>query len=316
MRSPERGRARPSTTRSRRSRRAGCASIRSRRSSSTSPAPTPTTRLQAIERDIAPLLARHGNEIFLNEPLFRADRGALAAARPRSASTPSSCACSTATTPSSSAPARALDAAGKKRLAAINERLADARHAVQPERARRREGVHAGPRRRGRSRRPARVGAARRRREAAAERGLPGKHVITLSRSSIEPFLQFSTRRDLREKAFEAWIAARRERRRDRQPGDHRRDGRAPRRARAAPRLRELRRLPPRRHDGEDAGGGERAPRARVGSAAQGARAARGRRPAGADRRRRAATSALAAWDWRTTPRGCASAASISTRRS
>ena len=30
---------------------------------------------------------------------------------------------------------------------------------------------------------------------------------ITLSRSSIEPFLQFSTRRDLREKAFSAWIA-------------------------------------------------------------------------------------------------------------
>jgi peptidyl-dipeptidase Dcp len=43
-------------------------------------------------------------------------------------------------------------------------------------------------------------------REAAAERGLPG-HVITLSRSSIEPFLQYSARRDLREKAFRAWIA-------------------------------------------------------------------------------------------------------------
>jgi peptidyl-dipeptidase Dcp len=42
---------------------------------------------------------------------------------------------------------------------------------------------------------------------AASERGLPGKHVITLSRSRIEPFLQFSGRRDLREKAFRAWIA-------------------------------------------------------------------------------------------------------------
>ena len=41
--------------------------------------------------------------------------------------------------------------------------------------------------------------------EAARERGLEGKHVITLSRSSIEPFLQFSTRRDLRETAFAAW---------------------------------------------------------------------------------------------------------------
>ena len=41
--------------------------------------------------------------------------------------------------------------------------------------------------------------------EAAGERGHPGKHVITLSRSLIEPFLQFSTRRDLRETAFKAW---------------------------------------------------------------------------------------------------------------
>jgi peptidyl-dipeptidase Dcp len=43
--------------------------------------------------------------------------------------------------------------------------------------------------------------------EAAAERGLSGKHVVTLARSSIETFLVFSTRRDLREKAFAAWIA-------------------------------------------------------------------------------------------------------------
>ena len=44
-------------------------------------------------------------------------------------------------------------------------------------------------------------------RAAAAERNMPGKHVITLSRSSVEPFLQFSARRDLREKAFRAWLA-------------------------------------------------------------------------------------------------------------
>ncbi|MEZ5843942.1 MAG: M3 family metallopeptidase [Hyphomicrobiaceae bacterium] len=40
---------------------------------------------------------------------------------------------------------------------------------------------------------------------AARERGLDG-HVVTLSRSLIEPFLTFSDRRDLREKAFKAWI--------------------------------------------------------------------------------------------------------------
>jgi peptidyl-dipeptidase Dcp len=39
----------------------------------------------------------------------------------------------------------------------------------------------------------------------AAERGHEGKHAITLARSSIEPFLQFSSRRDLREQAYQAW---------------------------------------------------------------------------------------------------------------
>jgi len=40
---------------------------------------------------------------------------------------------------------------------------------------------------------------------AARERDSAHGHVITLSRSLIEPFLVFSTRRDLREKAYEAW---------------------------------------------------------------------------------------------------------------
>ena len=43
--------------------------------------------------------------------------------------------------------------------------------------------------------------------QMASARGLPGKYAISLSRSSIEPFLQFSARRDLREKAFHAWIS-------------------------------------------------------------------------------------------------------------
>ncbi len=43
--------------------------------------------------------------------------------------------------------------------------------------------------------------------QAAAERKLPGKHVVTLSRSSIMPFLETSTRRDLREIAYNAFIA-------------------------------------------------------------------------------------------------------------
>jgi peptidyl-dipeptidase Dcp len=40
---------------------------------------------------------------------------------------------------------------------------------------------------------------------AAEERACASPHVVTLSRSLIEPFLSFSARRDLREQAFKAW---------------------------------------------------------------------------------------------------------------
>ncbi len=39
----------------------------------------------------------------------------------------------------------------------------------------------------------------------ANSRELPGKYVITLQRASVEPFLKFSARRDLRERAFNGW---------------------------------------------------------------------------------------------------------------
>jgi peptidyl-dipeptidase Dcp len=42
--------------------------------------------------------------------------------------------------------------------------------------------------------------------QAAAERGEEG-HVVTLSRSLIVPFMSLSPRRDLRERAFRAWVA-------------------------------------------------------------------------------------------------------------
>jgi peptidyl-dipeptidase Dcp len=42
---------------------------------------------------------------------------------------------------------------------------------------------------------------------AAEERGMAGKAIVTLSRSSVEPFLKSSTRRDLREKVFKAFTA-------------------------------------------------------------------------------------------------------------
>lgn len=52
-------------------------------------------------------------------------------------------------------------------------------------------------------------------RQAAVERGLDGRAVVTLSRSLIVPFLTFSQRRDLREQAWRAWVG------RGEQPGEH-----------------------------------------------------------------------------------------------
>ena len=43
--------------------------------------------------------------------------------------------------------------------------------------------------------------------QAAEERGIAGRWVITLARSSVEPFLTFSARRDLRRSLWEAWTA-------------------------------------------------------------------------------------------------------------
>ena len=160
--------------------------------------------LQQIERDIAPILARHQSEIYLDGTLFARitavweKRDAL---------------------PLDAEQKRVLDRyhtifhrsgaglgeAAKKRMAEINERLATvgtlfSQNVLADEKSwsltLESEADLAGL--------PEFVRSAAAR--AAADRGLPGKHVITLSRSSIEPFLVFSTRRDLREKAFDAWI--------------------------------------------------------------------------------------------------------------
>jgi peptidyl-dipeptidase Dcp len=43
--------------------------------------------------------------------------------------------------------------------------------------------------------------------EAATQHGLERKYAVTLSRSAVEPFLTFSSRRDLRRAVWEAWTA-------------------------------------------------------------------------------------------------------------
>ena len=100
-----------------------------------------------------------------------------------------------------------LDEAAKKRRAEINERLAElgtsfSHHLLGDEQdwfmelgEDDREGLP-----------EAFVAAAR---AAAEARGMAGKAIVTLSRSSVEPFLKSSARRDLREKACSGAFTAR-----------------------------------------------------------------------------------------------------------
>jgi peptidyl-dipeptidase Dcp len=161
--------------------------------------------LEQIERDIAPILARERSAIFLNDALFQRiealhggkaalaldAEGARALDRYRTAFLRAGA---------------ALAPDKKARLAAIGERLATlgaqfGQNVLADEKAFAMildgpddlQGL------------PGSFLAAAAR--TAAERGHPGKHAVTLSRSSYEPFLQFSARRDLREKAFRAFLA-------------------------------------------------------------------------------------------------------------
>jgi peptidyl-dipeptidase Dcp len=98
-----------------------------------------------------------------------------------------------------------LDEAAKKRMAEINERLAHlgttfSHHLLGDEQEWSMELAEAD--RDGLS--DSFVAAAK---AAAEERGMAGKAVMTLSRSFVEPFLKSSTRRDLREKVYKAFVA-------------------------------------------------------------------------------------------------------------
>ena len=158
--------------------------------------------LQAIEREIGPRLARHGSAIYLNadlwarisavdaeaEDLDAEERRVLARYRTRFRRAGADLA--------PEAKARMAEIAA--RLSELGTRfsqnlLADESGFVLPLTGE--EDLAGLP--------PFLRAAAA---SAAEERGGGHGHVVTLSRSLIEPFLVFSTRRDLRERAYEAWI--------------------------------------------------------------------------------------------------------------
>ncbi|WP_445502133.1 M3 family metallopeptidase [Microvirga sp. G4-2] len=161
--------------------------------------------IQAIEREMAPLLAKHRNSIFMNEALYKRVAALYDKRESLGLDAEQARVLDRYNTIFVRAGAK-LGAEEKKRLAAITERLASlgtqfSQNVLADEKSYQlvlgTEEDLAGL--------PSflREAAA----QAAEERGLRGKYVITLSRSSIEPFLQFSKRRDLREQAFKAWAS-------------------------------------------------------------------------------------------------------------
>ena len=159
--------------------------------------------LQAIERAMAPILSRHSSSIYLDADLFRRIDD-LWARRDTLGLSPEQARVLERYHTIFSRAGGGLPQEAKDRLAAIAERLATlgtqfSQNLLADEKAY--ELVLDGP--------EDLAGLPRALVDAAAAtaeaRGHDGKHVITLSRSSVEPFLQFSARRDLREQAFHAW---------------------------------------------------------------------------------------------------------------
>jgi peptidyl-dipeptidase Dcp len=170
-----------------------------------------TDTLQQIERDFAPKLAQHGSRIALDPGLF-ARIDALHEARHELALPPDAQRLLERTHLGFVRAGAKLGPDEKTRMAEISERLATLHTDFGQNVLHDEKSWHLALTETDLEGLPdfLREGA----RQAAAERGLPG-YAITLARSSIEPFLTFSRRRDLRRTAYLAWIA------RGEHPGPH-----------------------------------------------------------------------------------------------
>ena len=161
--------------------------------------------LMTIEREMSPLLAAHRNRIHLHDGLYARIK-ALWDRRGELGLTSEEARVLERYDVTFRRAGAGLSAAAKSRIAAIGERLATlgtafSQNVLADEQAYALV-LHGEADLAGLS-----EGACVVARAAAAERGMSGKHAITLARSSVEPFLRSSARRDLREKAYGAWIA-------------------------------------------------------------------------------------------------------------
>ncbi len=159
--------------------------------------------IEAVEREMAPALSRHYSAISMNAALFaRIDR--LYENRASLGLDSETMRALERSWKGFVRSGARLNSADQKRLAAINEQLASGGAAFgQNVLADEKECalvLDAGPELDGL---PDWLTAAMA--NAALERGFTGKYAVTLSRSIMEPFLTFSTRRDLRERAFTTW---------------------------------------------------------------------------------------------------------------
>ena len=159
--------------------------------------------LEAIDRDMSPLLAQHHMRVSLDPALFRRI-DALHEARHTLGLAPDQLRLLERMHRGLIRSGAALAPADKLRMTEISERLAVLHTQFGQNVVHDEKDWHLAIAEADLDGLPgfARDGA----RQAAADRGLDG-YAITLSRSLIEPFLTFSDRRDLRQAAYQAWIA-------------------------------------------------------------------------------------------------------------
>lgn len=162
-----------------------------------------TPEMQAIEREASPLIARHTSAIYLNQALWRRIDD-LWARRESLRLTPEQQRLLWRYHLDFVRAGAGLDEAGRARLAAIDERLSAlsvtfGQNLLADTAAWTLE-LHGEADMAGLP--PTLREAAR---QAGRDLGRPGSALITLQRPSVEPFLTFSARRDLRERAFNAW---------------------------------------------------------------------------------------------------------------
>jgi peptidyl-dipeptidase Dcp len=160
--------------------------------------------IQEIERDIAPILAKHWNDIYLDAKLFKRIDALQSQAASLKLDDESLRVLERYHLDFVRAGAK-LEGAARDRFAAIIEELAtlgtafgqnvlaDEQAFVLPLQESDLSGVPEF----------AREAAS----ETAKDRGIDAPYAVTTSRSSVEPILQFAEKRELREKIFKAWIA-------------------------------------------------------------------------------------------------------------